>query len=324
MNFKLTKYVVAGLLSLSSAAWAESASVLLQSDLQKAVKSFPQDTYFYNYFTLETGGYRLEDTTLKDAVGRQNYVDSRLALGGKTFHDFERRSTTFSNAGPGLYLAVDPYVSSPDAAKVSGHDFGDSMIEVNMRAGTNYLSVFTPVKVSQQTINALIAEGYVDRSNVQRLLGGNRFSRDTLKFMVGYGAENFRKLVADLLANMNVNMIEYAWQSAVAPLCGFKDLRSAFVYIATNRPTDVIDATLVYWRGYPSSIVLSPTESDALNRNRTLRPLLAQLRVLENRYKASGATTRKQIRQEIQSTVNAAYANPGDVENLKRHTYKCN
>jgi len=325
MKVKTTKFIIAGLLCFSSSAWAQSASELLQSDLQKAVKSFSQETYFYHYFNLETGAHHIEDTTLKEVEGRQVYVNSRLALGGKAFRNFERRSTNFSNAGPGIYLAIDPFASSGAAAQDSGGFFGDSMIELKIQTGAKYLSVFTPTAVSQKTVGALIEEGYLNRETAKKLLNGNRLSRDTFKFMVGYGSESFRELMADLLVKMNVNMIEYAWQSGVGAFCGWKDMRSAFVYIAVDRPSDVSEANLVYWRGFSSNVTLSEGETESLSRSKALHSLLVQLRVLEKKMKSTqGATARKQIRQDVQSAIKAAYPNPEDVRALKQHIFKCN
>ncbi len=325
MNFKFTKYMIAGLLLFSSLAFAQTAQTLLQNDLEKAVKYLPTETYFYHYFILDTGAHRIEDTTLQHLDGRQKYVDSRLALGGKVFRDFSRRSTAFSNAGPGVYLATDPFASSPAASKDTGGFFGDSMVEIKMRAGTRYLSLFTPASLSTNTVNALIAEGYLTRESSQRLIKGNKFSRDTLKFMVGYGIEDFRKLVADLLLNMNVNIIEYAWQSGVSALCDWKDIRSAFVYIASQTPSDVVDANMVYWKGFSSKVTLSYSEQDALQRSKTLHPLLSKLRILEKKMKATkGTSARTQIRAEADREIKATFFNPSDLYSLKQHTFKCN
>lgn len=325
MNLSLTKYILAGVLSFSSIALAQTAQTLLQNDLEKAVRYLPNETYFYHYFILDTGAHHIEDTTMKNLEGRQKYVDSRLALGGKVFRDFSRRSTAFSNAGPGVYLATDPYASSPAAAKDTGGFFGDSMVEIKMRAGTRYLSVFNPASLSVGTVNALISEGYLTRESAQRLLKSNKFSRDTLKFMVGYGVEDFRKLVADLLLSMNINIVEYAWQSGVSALCGWKDIRSAFVYIASQTPSDVVDANLIYWKGFSSKVNLSYSEQDALQRSKVLHPLLSKLRLLEKRMKATkGTSVRNQIRAEADREIKGTYLNPTDLYSLKQHTFNCN
>lgn len=321
---KFKKVLFLGILGLSVSAWANTAEVLLKNDLQKAVKSLPRDTYFYHYFNLDTGAYKIEDTTLKDLSGRQVYVDGRLALGGKVFRDFERRTTAFSNAGPGLYLAADPYASSPAASKDSGGFFGDSMVEIKMRAGANYISVFNSVAVSPQTVQALISEGYLTTESANKLLPGKRFSRDTFKFMVGYGVENFRKLVANLMVDMNVNFIEYAWQSGVKALCDWKDIRSAFVYIADGRSADIIDANLVYWKGFSDKVVLSQGEADSLSRGKKLHSLLSQLRVLEKKMDATkGASARSSIRQSVNGEIRNEFPQSSEIEEIKSHIFKC-
>ena len=323
MKFSVTKYLVVGLLSLSSLAWAESAHDLLQADLQKGVKSLPRETNFYNYFGISTGSYQIEDTTLKDYQGRQVYLSQRLALGGKAFRDFNNHTGGMINAGPGLYLAADPFASSPGAVKDSGGYFGDSMLELKLRAGTKYLSVFTPIAISKNTMSALIAEGYLTNESAKRVLAGGRFSRDTLKFMIGLGFDGFRKMVADMMIEMNVNIIEYAWQTGTSSLCGWKDLRSAFVYIATEVPSDVSTVNLVYLKGFSNKVVLTPSEQEALQRNQTLIPLLAKLRALEKQMKGTkDAASRKHIRQEVINEIDATLSQE-EQRQLKEQTFKC-
>lgn len=323
MKFSVTKYLVVGLLSLSSLAWAESAHDLLQADLQKGVKSLPRETNFYNYFGISTGSYQIEDTTLKDYQGRQVYLSQRLALGGKAFRDFNNHTGGMINAGPGLYLAADPFASSPGAVKDSGGYFGDSMLELKLRAGTKYLSVFTPIAISKNTMSALIAEGYLTNESAKRVLAGGRFSRDTLKFMIGLGFDGFRKMVADMMIEMNVNIIEYAWQTGTSSLCGWKDLRSAFVYIATEVPSDVSTVNLVYLKGFSNKVVLTPSEQEALQRNQTLIPLLAKLRALEKQMKGTkDAASRKHIRQEVINEIDSTLSQE-EQRQLKEQTFKC-
>ena len=323
MKFSVTKYLVVGLLSLSSLAWAESAHDLLQADLEKGVKSLPRETNFYNYFGISTGSYQIEETTLKKYQGRQNYLNQRLALGGKAFRDFNNHTGGMINAGPGLYLAADPFASSPGAVKDSGGYFGDSMLELKLRTGTKYLSVFTPIAISKDTMSALIAEGYLTNESAKRVLAGGRFSRDTLKFMIGVGFDDFRKMVADMMIEMNVNIIEYAWQSGTSSLCGWKDLRSAFVYIATEVPSDVSTVNLVYLKGFSNKVVLTPSEQEALQRNQTLIPLLAKLRALEKQMKGTkDAASRKHIRQEVINEIDATLSQE-EQRQLKEQTFKC-
>lgn len=323
MKFSITRCLVIGFLSFSSLAWAETAHDLLQADLQKGVKSLPRETNFYNYFGINTGAHQIEDTTLKDYQGRQVYVNQRLALGGKAFRDFNNHTGGMINAGPGLYLAVDPFASSPGAVKDSGGYFGDSMMELKMRPGTKYLSVFAPIAISKSTMSALISEGYLTNESAKRVMAGGRFSRDTLKFMIGLGFDNFRKLVADMMIEMNINIIEYAWQSGTSSLCGWKDLRSAFVYIATEVPSDVSDVNLVYLKGFSNKVILSSAEEDALQRNQTLIPLLAKLRVLEKQMKgAKDVASRKYIRQEVVNEIDSTLS-PEALRQLKDQTFKC-
>lgn len=256
MKFSVTRYLIAGLLSLSSLAWAGAAHDLLQADLQKGVKSLPRETNFYHYFNLSTGSYHIEETTLKDYKGRQVYLQQRLALGGKAFRDFNNHTGGFINAGPGIYLAADPFASSPGAAQDSGGFFGDALLELKMSPGAKYLSVYAPIAISKSTMSALIAEGYLTNESARRVMAGSRFSRDTLKFMIGVGFDDFRKLVADMMIEMNISIVEYAWQSGTSSLCDWKDLRSAFVYIAREVPADVRDVNLVYLKGFSINVLL--------------------------------------------------------------------
>ena len=198
------------------------------------------------------------------------------------------------------------------------------MVEITMRAGANYISVFNPVTISPQTVQALISEGYLTKESANKLLPGRRFSRDTFKFMVGYGVEDFRKLVANLMVDMRVNFIEYAWQTGVKALCDWKDLRSAFVYIAEGRSPDIIEANLVYWKGFSSKVVLSPSETEALSRNQKVHSLLSKLRVLEKKMDGTkGAAARSSIRASVNSEIRGDFPDSSEIENIKSHTFKC-
>lgn len=322
MTFSLGKFLVAGALSLSSLAWATSAKTLLQSDLQSAVKSLPRETNFYHYFVLNTNFKNIEDTELREYQGRQQLIFDRLAKGGRIFRNFDNYPSGYIQAGPGLYLAMDPFASSPAAAVDTKRAFGDSIIEVKMRAGTRYLSTNNPISISRSTMSALIAEGYLTEVSSPRVLNDRKFTSETLKYMTSPGYEHFRKLVANLLLEMNINVVEYIWQSAAGPLCNGRDLRSAFVYISETRTADIVEANLIYLKGYPDQIVMTTSEEEALQRNQKLIPLLAKLRTIEKNSNSGGLFSKSRARKEANAEIDATYS-PTELAKVKTSIFQC-
>lgn len=321
---KASAIMIASVLLSSFSAQAAGGRELLRLDLEKHVKTFSREYNLYNYFNLNLGGYRMEETTLQFAQDRIKYGEGRLSLGGKAFRDFEKRSTRFVNAGPGLYLALDPFASSPAAAADTGANFGDSLIEIKFRTGTKYLPLMSAVSLSSETVQGLIAEGILTKESARTLLPNRKLSRDTFKFMVGYGMEAFRKLMADTLREMNVNLIEYAWQSGVSAICGWKDIRSAFVYIATDLPGDVSSVTMLPVGGYSSSIAMTFAEQELQMRSAKLHPLLKSLRTLEKKMKSTkGTKARSSIKQQANAMISASFGSVTELESFRDSTFKC-
>lgn len=136
-----------GVLNCSLISFSANAGVsqdLLARDLSKAIIALPRETRMYHYFWLQDDGFR-SDKSYSKASNRYGVVRDRAAGASWQFWDLNNHNTYLSNAGLGLYLAVDPFASSPGAAADS--DFGTSMLEMTFRPGTKYFSSSSAVVV---------------------------------------------------------------------------------------------------------------------------------------------------------------------------------
>lgn len=210
---------------------AQTAELLLKRDIAAGTKTALKEFRIYHYFNLA----QVYDE-LTTPEGRQNYVKRYIDQVTEKYWDLDFRANQYINAGPGIYLAVDPYIA------YSQKLFGTTMIELVVPAGTRYVNVVRPIPIAKDTLEALISEGYFARHQAgvifYRAAGPTKlgFYRDTLKNMTNPGFEKFRTLVQRVFTAANVQFIEFNWDSALDSFCRRKSV-SAFNFIGA-RPND--------------------------------------------------------------------------------------
>ena len=343
-------------LTAASNAFA-SATQMLSEDLQAGIKTLPRETRFYHYFGIDLGKKsdgtpnRLEETNLKQAVKRHELIQKRLNYFGDTFFDLKNNNTAFANAGLGLYLAIDPFSSSPAAAADTGANFGSTMMEVTITSGTRYLDLMKDIPLREETIQAIVSETAMSAESAAKLLlprieaGGKvshkGFARDTLQFMAESQNEAFRKIVHAVYLQNEIALTEYGWQAATSGFCGSTSQhRSALVYVGGTTMQKVIKSiTMVAWDA--NSAELDAQEIEALERNKKLFSVLEPIRPLEKAYqetadkaylakKAGDKIRSKEISAQlpliianIQATISTVYSDQAEVDDLRSKTFEC-
>lgn len=317
----------------ASQAMASNASELLAQDLSIAVKTLPRETRLYHYFGINLNGYQIEDTLLNQPQERYSLVSARLRTFANTFWDLNNHTTKFANAGLGLYLAVDPYASSPEAASDTGANFGSTMMEVTFSAGTKYLALINAIQLRDETLQAIVEETGMKSSDYKKLFEGKRkgFYRDTLQYMAEPQNTAFRKIVLNVFAQQGITMTEYGWQAATSALCNVatgsgKIHHSAFVYVGGPLTKSVVKSvTMVYWNG--GNIALDTIENESLERNKKLHNLLQVLRPMEKEYQsaaeAKDKVLMKSIYSDIKSTIANHYNDDDEIQDLRLKTFGC-
>lgn len=312
-------------LLISISANAGVSQDLLTRDLSKGIIALPRETRLYHYFWLQDDGFRSIDKIYSKAANRYGVVRDRASGASWQFWDLNNHNTYLSNAGLGLYLAIDPFASSPGAAADSGMNFGTSMLEMTFKPGTKYFSASSAITIQQDTVNALLAEHVLNSSDLATLMSGRHFGRDTIRYMVEPQYYDFRRMVQSIFKSQGVVLVEYGWQAAVRLLCGGRSISSAMVYIGNGGSDDsVISNTLVYWPGF-SKAQLDQQEQSSLARNQVLRTVLQYLRPIDKQYRATAnSTAKKAILQNATKYVEDTYKNnPAELEDIRNKTFKC-
>ena len=201
------------------------------------IKQFKKPTQIYHYFWAPTVLTTPADNTnlpnklhpqLDQKTSRDQWVTYYISGRTGAFWDLGNHNTKFNNAGPGVYLALDP---------ASSLEFGDTALVMNVPAGENFISVFKPIPLSRDTITALVNEAIISSSQVQSganslgLKGG--FNRLSLQNMVLPENEKFHRLVMDFMTRHKISFIEYEYKSYLAGFCKVAN-QAAFVYIGKN------------------------------------------------------------------------------------------
>lgn len=218
-------------------AQAQSAEALLARDLLAGVKTMTKEVRIYHYFNLA----QLHDE-LKTPAGRVAYTNRYLEQVTARFWDLNFHADAYINAGPGLYLAIDPLISSKPP-----NYFGNSMIELRVPAGTKFINVVRAIPLAKDTIEALVNEGYFARHQLAtfftKAAGPSQlgFYRDTLKNMTDPGYEKFRSLVQRILVAQHIQFVEYNWNTSLAGFCN-KTSYSSFNYIGASPYNDMYRA----------------------------------------------------------------------------------
>lgn len=319
-------------LTLSSNVFAASAQELLTEDMQVAIKSLPRETRLYHYFGINLNGNQLKDTTLRKANARYEMVNRQVEGAAYGFWNLNNHTTAYANAGLGLYLALDPYASSPAAAGDTGANFGSTMIEVTFNAGTRYLDLLKGIKLREETKAALKAEFKMDQATFAKLFEAREkgFWRDTLQYMAEESNTNFRKMVQRIFTEQSIAMTEYGWQAGTSGLCstdGVRQIYSALVYVGGKNTANAIkSATMVYWNN-ADGVEFDAQEIEAKNRNAKLFSLLQTLRPLEKAFKNAVDTndkaTRKSSWNAVLSSIGSTYQNGNELADIRSKTFKC-
>ncbi len=213
--------------TFGSSAIAQEAERLLGRDVMASVKSMPKEVRIYHYFNVK----ELWDE-LKTPQGRGSYVSRYLTDVTGRFWDLNYHAAAYINAGPGLYLAIDPYVAFIQ-------NFGNTMVELKVPKGTRFINVVKPVPISKETLDALVKEGIIARHQATFIFykaGGPTklgFYRDTLKNMTDPGYEKFRTIVLKIFQKNAIQFIEYNWDTKLSGFCNPKSA-SAFNYVGTS------------------------------------------------------------------------------------------
>lgn len=288
-------------LSATSHAMNETAYDLLSRDLAPSIKTLKSDTRLYHWYWASYN-QDITKTTLNTADGRKASLDHRMKQVGSQF--FTSQSTAYANAGNGLYLAIDPHSSSPEAAiyyspgGTFSKGFGDSLMEVTLASGTTMINLENNNKILLQadTLAALESEGisiktpapglndHPETKEPTTLLDGGRFSRDTVRYMARPGAEAFRQLVNRIFTDQKISLIQYSWQSSVSAFCGRTSKLTALVWIGDYGVNRVVSNTLVYFPN-PRFSALTSQEEESFVRTQKMRETFKLTRPEEALYK---------------------------------------
>lgn len=321
-------------LMLASNAFAASAQQLLTEDLQVAIKTLPRETRLYHYFGINLNGNQLKNTTLKKAQARYDMVNDRVKQIAASFWDLKNNSTYLANAGLGVYLAVDPYASSPAAAPDTGANFGSTMIEMTFNAGTRYLDLIDSVPLRPETLEAIISETGMQKADVAKLFQAKKkgFWRDTLQYMAEVQNTAFRKIVHNIFNQQGIAMTEYGWQAGTSMFCNTannsgKVHHSALVYVGGTLTQNAIKSvTMVYWNE-ATGVEFDAQETEAMARNQKLFNVLQPLRPLEKAYQmaynSKDKATMKSTYAEIKNIINNTYADQAELSDLRSKTFDC-
>ena len=292
---------------------------LLNQDLQAGIKSLPRETRMYTYFNTSSS---------TNSASKRDSIATGLLGGGKAFWDLNNNSTHLSNAGLGVYLAVDPFVSSPangaDVGMPGG--FGSSMLEVTFNPGTRYLDLVKAIRLSPATIQAIRTETGMTEYDAQRLFNAEEkgFWRDTVRYMAEKQNEAFRKIVLEVYRRNSIVLTEYRWYSGVSGLCSVtsgkeQKMFSALVFVGTNL-NSIKSKTLVYSSNASN---LSAQESEAVARNNKLLSVLAPIHTLEKKYQSAGSSQKQALLGQMKAEVNSKYTNQAELNDIRSKTLDC-
>lgn len=272
LSFCLTAHAQAPAPSAADLFWRDIVKSGAIKDYPTGLKTLTREIKIYHYFNLEKVWPELETPE-----GRLAYTKRYLDAVTKRFWDLNFHADQYINAGPGLYLAIDPHVSSKD--------FGSTMLQMTIPAGASYLSVVRSIPLMPDTIQAIKNEGLVSESKLSKLfvsaskqtsassafqygipmmkkLGAPYgFYRETLRYMTDAEFETFRRFVMSVLAQHGVQLIEFNWKSSLRNFCSSSS-QSAFNYIGvppggTQAPAFTETLPMVSSLNFPA---LSPFE----------------------------------------------------------------
>lgn len=217
------------------------AGQLLENDFLKssgAIVEIQKPLRLYHYLNTAMKDGQLWSTYQKpeSRYGDQGQINADLAYSAGTFWDQSNHPTQYVNAGPGMYLAIEPQVSQ---------SYGKSKYIIQFPKSTKFLDVSDPtwkniskIKMSKQTINELIAEGIISKSSLSKLgMQNGYFTRLSMQYIAAVGFEKYRDMLTKIFERNNITLIQYSWEKTKLNLLCKKASTSAFVYIG-NAPSE--------------------------------------------------------------------------------------
>lgn len=301
----------------TSFASAQNAATLLERDVLSSTKSLNRDVKLYHYFNAPTVSQDNKNSLhpqLQTAEGRVNWLKYLLEVRAGVFWDFNYFVTSYINAGPGMYFALDP-----DSSK----EFGNSAVILLAPKDSKFLTVFKNAKLNKDTIDAMLAENIVSKNQLivnDNTLGLNSgISRMTLKNMVRPENVEFRKLFSSVLQKNNIQLIEYEYKSHLAGFCKISS-QSAFVFIGAGKATApssnnevaaVLTPDFLKYNLISSLEITNPTQQEAHTIDLTNR---FKYVLSEIRKQGTGTAAQKLIKTNLSES---------EIDELASQSYEC-
>ena len=261
----------------------KSVSQSLEEELKPYLKNLNSNTYFYHYFNSSFSSNFIENERNRSLLAHA-IVKSRA----KQFWNLNNHRTQFAVAGQGLYLAIDPFISSPQAKRYTGLNFGKSQIRLTIRKNSTYLDILNPIKLSENTLKLLIEKRVLTKRGVKYLLKNGSFSQKTLRKMMKKKYTKFRMFVNAIFLKNKVVMIEYKWKSALSYLCEIEKMKIGILYIGSDL-SNILNISLIESSLLNSKELLSADELELYLENQYLKNTLKVLKRYERRSKITSA-----------------------------------
>jgi len=310
---KIAALVLTLIISFQISATEISTSLeLLERDLSSSINQLEKDTSFYHYLSIQDNSNNRK--YFRNFNNRNIFAQRHIQRSISQFWNISNHRTSKANVGLGLYLAIDPFISSPFAQDYSGANFGSVMIELSINKGTNVLSIKKTIEIQPDTFEALKRDNILNTKQITKLFKNNQFSQNTLKYMAKPEYVKFRKLITFIMSKNHVSLIEYNWLSSLELFCNFKRKTSAMLYIGNqNKLSDINNSILIYWSGKLRKMNLSNDEMTSYSINKRLIKLLTKLKSYEKRAKYSKA----------RSAAKKIFPNVSELLSIKEKLYKC-
>jgi len=205
-------------LFVNSFVFAQSAQEFLTRDIEKALKVLPRDTYFYSYLYAPTensaDGTKKIHSYLNDPANRMKWMNDLFSIRAGAFWDLNYHETYKSNAGAGMYFAIDPAAST---------EYGETAVIMTAAQGTVILNLTKAIVLSNATKAALLAEGITTSKQMkssETTLGlESGITTTTIREMVKSEHEKFRVLIQTIFKEKQVQLIQYLYRSRLKGLC---------------------------------------------------------------------------------------------------------
>lgn len=287
---------------------------LLMKDLGSAVKILPSEKIMFSYFRATIPSNSSEG---KKPEARTQYINRHSQSITQKFWSLSHETSGF-HMGSGFYLAIDPLISS-DLSPVSANRFGLDVVEIKLPAGTKYFSVARPIKLSEQTLSALVQEGYLglnDLSLFNYTKGSETrtqvMSRDVFKNYTQARYLKFKKLMLKIFASNNITAIEYNWNSSLDYFCKSAK-KVAFVLI--GQPQSLENFSNVSLSGFSFTGVFDDVLSNKTQQEIESEQRTVKLRTILHSQSKAGSVGAA----DILSQVDASF-----VDQVRAETFSCN